>query len=503
MTRLISCITFFALFCIVSAHAKPVTLKMWIMNNGSRAVWQLQQTTEAFQKQHPHIKLDIQLVNWGEAWTKLKILSQTHSGPDIVQVGSTWVPHFAETDLFLNLKPYLTQFGGKESFFSSAWSSSFSDNHPQMIAAVPWFLDNKILMLNQEMFNAFNFTTRDFKDWKSTKNSLMRVKEAQLTTPTGDQIWPFAFPGFGTYNVVHNLAPWLWSSGGSFLKKGGAHWHSNLSDTNSIEAIKYYISLMRDSIVNARDLDQSNTYVDNLFVEGKVFLYLTGTGQLVSDARGDKSPYPFSTTYLPTPQSTRGTKQQFSFLGGSNLAITRFSKHRNEAIALITYLMNDKVNAEYSTAIGAISSKKHFKRYLPHVDSAAIYLLESSVTQGRSYPNIPQWGDLVLPIKDGLVSLFLLAGGAYGEYGDEEVLEQTLAIDRIINKRLGLSIATQDSLAQSYQQTFIQKQRNRTTPFAQTFSQRPQERWFEATLLIICILLLGGVVALKRIGQNR
>ncbi len=490
-------------FAYTMLAAKPVTLTMWIMNNSPRPVSEIKKFTKQFESENPDIKINVELVNWGEAWTKMKIASKEKRGPDITQMGTTWVPHFASQGMFYNLKPHLKQFGGQNSFFESTWSTTHSDENPEKIVALPWFLDNKLLMINQDLYDQFDFEDSDFRDWKSTKSALTQVKEAHLLNESGHRIWPFAFPGFRTFNVVHNLAPWLWSGGGSFLKKTNGKWHSNLSDTNSIEALKYYISFMKDGIVNYQDLDQSNTYIDNLYIEGKVFLYLSGTGQLMTEAKGERGyNLSFKSKYLPIPRSSRGSKQQFSFLGGSNLGITSFSKHKQEALKLLIYLLNDKNNAEYSYNIGAIGTKKTFRKYLNFQDTSNLDILEQNVKNGRSYPNTPYWADLVLPFKHGLIKLFLMASGAYGEYTDFDVRQQTLLIDSLINEQIGLSQGFKDTLRLYYDKQFEVRMKHKTSRFSQTFSKKPEDSWFAVTLLIACILIFTAIVIIKRLNRG-
>ena len=84
-----------ALLFASSAVFAATPLTIWIMPNGASPQEKLEQLLEAFSKS-TGIPTRVEVLDWGEAWNRISTMLETgKDAPDVLQLGTTWVPYFA------------------------------------------------------------------------------------------------------------------------------------------------------------------------------------------------------------------------------------------------------------------------------------------------------------------------------------------------------------------------------------------------------------------------
>ena len=82
-------------FTSVMAFAAPKPLTVWIMPNGASPQETLENRLELFTKK-TGIPTKVQVLDWNEAWNRISLaLSGQQPAPDVLQLGTTWIPYFA------------------------------------------------------------------------------------------------------------------------------------------------------------------------------------------------------------------------------------------------------------------------------------------------------------------------------------------------------------------------------------------------------------------------
>ena len=75
---------------VAKTDFKGTKLTMWIMPNSVKSKEDLLEVLKPFTDK-TGIEVDVTVLDWGIAWDKLSTSAISGVGPDIVQVGSTWV----------------------------------------------------------------------------------------------------------------------------------------------------------------------------------------------------------------------------------------------------------------------------------------------------------------------------------------------------------------------------------------------------------------------------
>ena len=80
-------------------------------------------------------------------------------------------------------------------------------------AASPALADEYTDTIN--VFKKAGVDPRDaFANWGSFKQAMQKLNGTELN---GKKIAALGYPGKNDWNVVHNMAPWIWNAGGDFL----------------------------------------------------------------------------------------------------------------------------------------------------------------------------------------------------------------------------------------------------------------------------------------------
>lgn len=373
-------------------------VSMWVMPNSLEPINDLVNVLEDFHRDNPDIKVQITSLDWGSAWQRITIATMSGEGPDILQLGTTWVGAVTGMGALADLTGKVSELGGASYFLPSSWKYSGIDGC-NMVTSIPWFVDARAMYYRTDVFNRLGLTKNDLATWDSFQNTLEKIKEANLTID-GKKIHPLGITGKNDWNVVHNLAPWIWMAGGDFLDDSNKK--CTLYSKEAADGLSFLVNLVIKGYVPEACLEQNTSQVENAFNNGEYAIIFTGSNQLraltTSEEQGgaantyvakrfDLSPYP------------EGPQGRVTFVGGSNLSVFKNSKNKDEAWAVIKYLVGKKAQVEYSKKSGFLPSaiEAFDDPYFTQDVRRSVY--REAVKYGRAYPCIPEWAQIEQPLN--------------------------------------------------------------------------------------------------------
>ncbi len=411
--------------------AKP--LEVWIMPNGANPQGILEQRLSLFEKE-TGLKTQVKVLDWGEAWSHITTALEGKSeAPAVLQLGTTWISYFASRGQLAKLDDHLKEIHPSR-FSKVSWKTTGTDGDMSTYS-VPWFIDARALMVNKTLLDKANITAKDVKTYQGFYQSLKKFNNLNLMRNDGSKAHAFAFPGKSDWNIPHNFAPWVWSAGGSFVKKNeNGIWHSNLLDPNTIEGIASYLSFVLDSLVDKASLRDNTAQVVQHFNNGEL-AFILNTAELVMQIRFEAAVGGLAASQIgadgisimPVPEGKAGS---VCFIGGSNLAIPASQANNTNAFKLLQFLTRDDNLDAYTKQIGFLPPAESILK--SWAKDSTYKVLIDHLEDGRSYPNIPEW----TLIEGTLVSLFsdiwsyLDIGGLYSE---EAIYSTLLTYNQKIN----------------------------------------------------------------------
>ncbi|HUL12252.1 MAG TPA: extracellular solute-binding protein, partial [Methylococcaceae bacterium] len=136
-------------------------------------------------------------------------------GPDVSQIGSTWLEGLADMDA---LRPFGAEevkiLGDPADYVPASWKIVTLLRQPEMWA-VPWLADVRILFYRRDILKQAGIDEQvAFQTPEVLEHTL-----AQLRASGADIPW--VVPTQHSWRTVHNAASWVWGAGGHLLSADG------------------------------------------------------------------------------------------------------------------------------------------------------------------------------------------------------------------------------------------------------------------------------------------
>lgn len=328
---------------------KPVLLHLWVMPDAGFETRKIIETQlKAFKKANPEIEISLSIIPWSKAWDRLMNLVKREDKenlPDVIQVGNTWTATLAYLGAIAELSEEVHQINKKD-YIPQSWKYCALPGTDRVFA-VPWFTDLRVLYFRRDILKKFNLDENDLQDWNSFEQACRIVNGVKVN---GRRHFALGLSGQKEDIWANDLAPWIWGSGGDFfsenLKKAVFH-------QAGLVGIKFFFNLIAQRFIPLIGRDTIFP-IGNFFTGNYVFQF-SGMWPIHSYFNPHHSDYSplvaknYGVTFFPSGPVGRST-----FLGGSNLVISRFSKFREQAWKLIAFLSRPEVQTEFARNIGKL-----------------------------------------------------------------------------------------------------------------------------------------------------
>ena len=417
----------------------PVEIEMWIMPNSLAPVIDLNEVLKKFHEANPNIRVKVTSIDWGASWTKIITAAASGDAPDIVQLGSTQVASLSALGggtKLLDLTQKINEVnGGKDAFLAGAQRTMGIEGGDK-ITSVPWFVDARALYFRTDVLEKCGVKKTDLDTWDGFEKALGKIKDKKLVI-NGIKIEPLGIPGKNDWNVIHNLAPWIWAAGGNFFEPGNKK--ASLTSEQSINGLEFYIGLVKKGYVPEECLEQNTSQVEGGFNNGIYAMIFTGSNELrgltTPQRQGGvmESPVARNFDIVPYPAGPHG---RVTFMGGSNLAIFSTSTKQDAAWKVVKYLASKEAQVEYAKKSGFMPAlKEAFEDPYFSADSKR-RVYKTAVSYGQIYPSIPAWGPLepVLIRTFGILWDHIISN--LDSFNRNDIKSALIDADEQINKRL-------------------------------------------------------------------
>lgn len=139
----IAAVFLFAIFlsgCASDDSDRKEVLQFWIMPNSPDPLVDMRHLLRNFELENPGIEVQVTVLDWSVAWTRITAAASTQSGPDVIQMPTTWAASITAMGALLPLDSLVEAAGGDSIFapVSMKFAKPVGANH---VTSLPWFLD--------------------------------------------------------------------------------------------------------------------------------------------------------------------------------------------------------------------------------------------------------------------------------------------------------------------------------------------------------------------------
>lgn len=417
---------------VTKTDFKGTKLTMWIMPNSAKAKEDLLAVLKPFTDK-TGIEVDITVLDWGIALDKLSTSAISGVGPDIVQMGSTWVGQFGAMGALADLREFFPE-PLEDKFLKSAYATAKLVGKEELVS-IPWMSDMNLFYYRKDVLEKAGLTPEDtFKDMASFKSSLGKISGMDVD---GKKIAAFVYPGKNDWNIIHNLAGYIWSFGGDYISADGKT--PMMTDPKTVEGIMYYISLVREGLVPKHALEKNSSDTEGMIANGDAAIVQAGPWNIkvIEDTikgvkvEGEEDSVPSKMDKVDIAPAMAGPAGRFAFSGSSNLSIYESSKNKAAAAEVLKYLSLDpEAQIAYATVTSLYPSLSVVGD-MPYIkDNAFRTKVKESMILGRSYPCIATWAPIETILTKNLGVLFDIVAEVDGKYSDARVLEVLKQTDK-------------------------------------------------------------------------
>jgi len=323
------------------------------------------------------IKVQQKRLLWANAWQELLQVALYFKGPDVSEIGTTWLGSLMGMEALRPFSPLeVKSLGGASAFSSASWESCHEPGETQILA-IPWYLDLRLVYYRRDLLQkaGVNESTA-FLTSEYLLDTMERLKSSGVTTPLAMDILG------ESPRVVHNIASWIWESGGDFRSHDGRQ--VKLKETKTLNAIVNYFKLGQFLAPGTFGLEE--TFANQAFAEGRAAVIISSERFYLSQKAG-------RTQVNPDIIANLGVAPLLScpYLGGANLVTWRHTFHDRSAIELINFLTNPLTLKAIHEQYMVIPARTEVLKTLPLVKDPYYSVFQRAIMTGRVIPGFYRW----------------------------------------------------------------------------------------------------------------
>src|SRR5699024_7259407 len=240
------------------------TLTMWLMEgtNASADAY-IEELKTAF-ADATGATLDVQVQPWDGAHDKFVTAMAGGTGPDVAEVGTTWVPEFADAGGIDDLTDDIEADGLAEGLIEGLAEAGTLEGRTY---GMPWDAGVRSILANGEMLDEAGVNEQP-ESWDGLLSMITTLEEHN-----SDWI-PFPIQGGSIFAAM----PFVWGAGGEIATEDGGSWTAAINQPEAVEGLEWYtdLALEHDSSTSA-----ANTWLETdtlaAFLQEAVPMFTTGS----------------------------------------------------------------------------------------------------------------------------------------------------------------------------------------------------------------------------------
>ena len=283
----------------------------------------------AFEAENPDIDVQLESVGWGDAYQKITTDLMANNAPDLMYVGTRWIPAFAALGGIEPLDDMISE--EKLALFPSGLmeGQSFNDT----LYALPIAFSTKVLFYRTDLID----------EAPTTWDELLAAAQ-QVTEET--DAFGIGIPGAAHVGTVQQFQSFLYQAGGSFFDDEG---RVNLETPEASEALAFYTGLYTEHGVTPNPIEFNREELPTLFGEGSVAMIINGPwARTIAGAEPDDAETPYATAVLPCHVRCGGIQ------GADSLVIAANSEVTEAAYRFADYLTSFEPHTERVLGSGLV-----------------------------------------------------------------------------------------------------------------------------------------------------
>lgn len=384
------------------AADSKVTINVWGMGEEAKA---LPKIAEQFESENPNIKVNVQALPWDTAHDKLLTAVASKKGPDVLQMGTTWIPEFGSAKALMDLTPYVEQYPelAEENFFPGSISTTKYEN---TTVGVPWYIDTRVLYYRTDLLKEAGYDQAP-QTWDELKDAATKLKargknKYGISLDVNEQSLLFMFARQNGSKLIENNKPLF-------------------NQPEFVEAVNYLNSFFKDG---SAPIDLGMDIIPAFKGDGILPMFISGPWmiKLIND-QAPELKGKWATAVLPKKENN------LSSLGGSNLSVFQYTEHKEEALKFLAYMSKPETQLKWLELSNSLPSTKKAWEDEALTTDPNLKVIGEQMNNSEPMPVIKAWEE----IAQNVLSTFEKIYRGKAEV-QEELDSFNAKSDQILNK---------------------------------------------------------------------
>jgi multiple sugar transport system substrate-binding protein len=337
-----------------------------------------------------HLPCVLSVMTGNEAWSELARIALRRDGPDVSQVGTTWLGDLAGMDA---VRPFTDEevhsMGGQAAFLPSLWETTrLPLGNGTGTWAIPWQADVRVI-----------FYWRDFLedsdiDETTAFETPQHIDEAMDKLSASGVAAPWSIWASSRSAALQNAASWIWAEGGELMSQDAQH--VLFDQPEARKGLAAYLKLARRYTPPGLGLQDHD--VTQRFASRQAAIAMGPCRWLIairSQATVDDLDTRLGIASPPGP----------AFVGGSNLVIWQHTSRVQEAMHLVRLLTGKEAQVALRL-IRSVPARLEVLRAPPYTTIAHYRVIAEALRSGRAFPVTPKWGTIENALSELIMYLW-------------------------------------------------------------------------------------------------
>ena len=364
-------------------------IRLSIMDRGPEFNARFRRVLDDFERiEAQRVHLDI--LSWRDAWQTLVKFGMYGDGPQVSEVGSTWIGDLVGMNtLRLFEAAELCNHGlGESVFLAPTWAAAtLAGSHDASLTSgnwgVPMTVDPRIIYYRIDHLSAAGIDPATaFTSAEDLTDTLARLLAAGISAP-------WIVPTHRSRLTVHNMASWIWGAGGRFMTPDVKH--TAFASPASRTGITEYFQLARYISAPHRELDDDDA--SQAFYRGESSVTIAG-------------PWLHNILDFMPGKVGRSLPPGVPFVGGTHLVIWRQTGSQRPLLNLISYLTSPTIQLAIYQDSTVLPARPDVLAREPFANDPFYAALASQLQTARSFPLFRLWGMVENRLTEAMTTIW-------------------------------------------------------------------------------------------------
>jgi multiple sugar transport system substrate-binding protein len=329
---------------------------------------------QVFEARH-NVHVHVQVLDPTQEQRQLTDFAIFSTGPDVSEVGSTWLSSLMSMNALRPFKPQeVRALGGQVAFFPVVWRAGERGGN---VMAAPWRADTRVIYYRRDLLQRAGI---DEQSAFATVDDLRRTLTRLRTLPG---VIPCGIPTDRHPMILHILAPYVWGAGGRFMRQDGKK--TLFAEPEALAGVIKYFNTFAPALTPAVQ-GLSDSDITGLFAAGKVAVTISGHW-LLDMVRKQQSAAPQVIANLGVAL-TPGAQ----YIGGMSLLIWKYTRFPQLAFELVRFLTQQEFQTTYSREAEYLPALRQALNSPPFTTDPEYHFLSTSLQSGRAFDAVYMWG---------------------------------------------------------------------------------------------------------------